>query len=239
MGTPTTFERQELKYRITYGQRKALNALMQDHMKADCFGRSTIHNIYYDTPDFHLIRHSLEKPIYKEKLRVRSYGPAKPEGTVYVELKKKYNGIVYKRRVAVTQSLSCQWLNQGRPPQQSSQIIREVDYFRKRFTPLTPAVLLTYEREAFFGRENPEFRMTFDDRILWRDEDISLCAGAYGAQLLLPGTQLLEVKSPFGMPLWLTRFFSENSIFKTSFSKYGAAYLQLQGKEEIGGILSA
>ncbi|MDD4843615.1 MAG: polyphosphate polymerase domain-containing protein [Anaerotignum sp.] len=226
MGTPTTFKRKEVKYFITYDQRAKLQALLEEHMSPDSFGRSTIMNIYYDTDNMELIRHSMEKPVYKEKLRVRSYGTANPETTVFVELKKKYKGIVYKRRVSMSQKDAKLWLEKNEIAPKDTQIIREIDYFTHAH-PLKPAVLLSYEREAFFGKEDPEFRMTFDDAILWRDYDICLCKGAYGKAILPPEMQLLEVKAALGMPMWLTRFFSENNIFKVSFSKYGSAYKEM------------
>ncbi len=230
MGTPTTFERKEVKYLITYRQREKLQVLMDTYMSPDSFGRSTIMNIYYDTDNKQLIRHSMEKPVYKEKLRVRSYGTANPESTVFVELKKKYKGIVYKRRVSMSQNNAKLWLEKNSLPPKDTQITREIEYFTHTH-PLKPAVLLSYEREAFFGKEDPEFRMTFDNNILWRDYDICLCKGAYGASLLPEGMQLLEVKAAMGMPLWLTKFFSENNIFKTSYSKYGNAYTAMIQKE--------
>lgn len=229
MGTPTTFKRKEVKYLLTYGQRAMLEDLMQTHMSPDSFGKSTIMNIYYDTDNKELIRHSMEKPVYKEKLRVRSYGTATPETTVFVELKKKYKGIVYKRRVSMSQQDAKLWLEQDELPPKDTQIIREIDYFTHTH-PLKPSVMLSYQREAFFGKEDSEFRMTFDDAILWRDFDICLCKGAYGKAILPNGMQLLEVKAAMGMPMWLTRFFSENNIFKTSYSKYGNAYTAMMQK---------
>lgn len=230
MGTPTTFERKEVKYLISYGQRAKLQDLMDIYMSPDSFGKSTIMNIYYDTDNKQLIRHSMEKPVYKEKLRVRSYGTANPESTVFVELKKKYKGIVYKRRVSMSQEDAKLWLEKNTSPQKNTQITREIDYFTQSHS-LNPAVLLSYNREAFFGKEDSEFRMTFDDNILWRDYDICLCKGAYGEELLPKGMQLLEVKAAMGMPLWLSKFFSENIIFKTSYSKYGNAYTAMIQKE--------
>lgn len=226
MGTPTTFQRKEVKYMITYRQRARLQRLMEEHMTPDSFGKSTIMNIYYDTENRQLIRHSMEKPIYKEKLRVRSYGTATPDSTVFVELKKKYKGIVYKRRVSMSQREAKLWLERGAQAPKDSQIVKEIDYF-KQIYPLEAAMFLSYQREAYFGKEDSDFRMTFDDAIFWRDYDICLCKGAYGRVLLPPHTQLLEVKAALGMPLWLADFFSENGIYKTSFSKYGNAYTAL------------
>ncbi|WP_313528645.1 polyphosphate polymerase domain-containing protein [Anaerotignum sp.] len=239
MSTPTTFERKEVKYFITYQQRAKLANLMELYMSPDSFGKSTIMNIYYDTDDKQFIRHSMEKPVYKEKLRVRSYGTATPDSTVFVELKKKYKGVVYKRRVSMSQSDAKLWLEKNTLPLKDSQIIREIDYFT-HYNAIKPSVLLSYQREAFFGKENSDFRMTFDESILWRDYDVCLCKGAYGSKLLPKGTQLLEVKAALGIPLWLTKFFSENNIFRTSYSKYGNAYVAMTQREsERGNKFSA
>lgn len=156
MGTPTTFERKEVKYLISYGQRAKLQDLMDIYMSPDSFGKSTIMNIYYDTDNKQLIRHSMEKPVYKEKLRVRSYGTANPESTVFVELKKKYKGIVYKRRVSMSQEEAKLWLEKNTSPQKNTQITREIDYFTQSHS-LNPAVLLSYNREAFFGKEDSKY----------------------------------------------------------------------------------
>lgn len=223
MSTPTIFERKEVKYFVTNRQRAMLQDLMDEHMCPDSFGRATIMNIYYDTEDKQLIRHSLEKPVYKEKLRVRSYGVAKPDTKVFVELKKKYNGIVYKRRVSMSQYHARLWLEENAAAPTQTQITQEIDYFSQCYS-LQPSVLLSYQREAYFGKEDSNFRLTFDHTILWRDYDISLCSGAYGNELLPQGVQLLEVKSTYGMPLWLSKFFSEHGIYSTSYSKYGSAY---------------
>ena len=239
MATPTTFERQELKYSITHTQRLLLEQLLRRYMQPDSFGRSTIHNVYYDTPDKRLIRRSLEKPVYKEKLRVRSYGTADMDSTVYVELKKKFRGVVYKRRTAMTEDAAKLWLDLNAPAPENTQIIREISHFKAVYYPLLPSVHLSYQREAFFGQEDGEFRMTFDDSIVWRNYDLSLTKGAYGQQLLAPGVQLLEVKAAYGIPLWLARFFSEQHIFKTTFSKYGSAYAALCQLQTNGGFLSA
>lgn len=84
------FERYEKKYFLTPAGQKALLQTIAPYIKMDFYGKYTICNLYYDTPDWRLIRASLEKPVYKEKLRVRSYGVPAPDGKVFAELKKKY-----------------------------------------------------------------------------------------------------------------------------------------------------
>ena len=231
MLNPYFFKRYELKYLITQKQKSILLNAMAAYMQEDAFGRSTICNVYYDTPDSLLIRRSLEKPVYKEKLRVRSYGTATPEKEVFVELKKKYKGVVYKRRVSVKQSRAEAYLDYHVPLPVQNQITEELDYFLAFYKELKPAVFLSYEREAFYGRDDEDLRITFDENILWRDEDISLCSRPYGTPILDKDMVLMEIKVANAMPLWLSGLLSEEGIYKTSFSKYGQAYLQKRDGE--------
>lgn len=218
------FERREVKYLISAEQRRDIMKLVEEYMKPDEFGRSAICSVYYDTPDMLLIRRSLDRPVYKEKLRVRSYGPVSGDKAVFVELKKKYNGVVYKRRVAMTAPEAEAYLAGETAAPQSSQIVSELDYFLKQYPGLAPAAYIAYDRQAFFGRDDPDFRITFDENIRWRDEDISLSADTAGEQLLAPGQSLMEIKIADAMPLWLAHELSALGVFKTSFSKYGGAY---------------
>ena len=218
------FERYEIKFLITSEQKRLIMDAMSGYMRPDEFGRSTICNIYYDTPDFRLIRHSLEKPVYKEKLRVRSYGTVTPGGRVFVELKKKYRGVVYKRRVSLPEREAAFYLASDLTGGLEGQIGDEIDYFRAFYKGLAPRVFISYDREAFFDREDESFRVTFDENILWRNGDLTLTSPAYGRVILPPDTSLMEVKTSGGIPLWMTSALSENGIFKTSFSKYGRAY---------------
>lgn len=235
MAYQNTFKRYELKYLITKEQKEMLQQVFQQYMKADEYGKSTICNIYFDTPDSLLIRRSLEKPVYKEKLRVRSYGTATGDSTVFVELKKKYKSVVYKRRVSVREHEAMDYLCKGKPLPIQNQITEEIDYACEFYKNLEPAVFLSYEREAFYGKYDRELRITFDENILWRDTDISLCAPTYGTPILQPGFSLMEIKIAGAMPLWLAELLSECRIYKTSFSKYGNAYLAMMQRNEYNG----
>lgn len=235
MSYQNTFKRYELKYLLTRKQKEIIQNAMEAYMMGDEYGKSTICNIYFDTPDSLLIRRSLEKPIYKEKLRVRSYGRAKESSTVFVELKKKYKSVVYKRRVNASQQEAMDYLCKGIPLSMQNQITEEIDYAMELYQNLQPAVYLSYEREAFYGKEDRELRITFDENILWRNEDISLCSEVYGTSILTSGMVLMEVKIAGAMPLWLSRLLSENQIYKTSFSKYGCAYQQMIQNQCNGG----
>ena len=227
-----TFKRYEIKYLLSPRQKKEFQKAMERYMVLDRYGRTTIQNIYYDTPNWQLIRTSLEKPVYKEKLRLRSYGVAKPDGTVFIEIKKKYAGVVYKRRTSATEAEAMAYLNNGiKIAGHEDQILREIDYFKNFYEGLKPAMVISYEREAFYGKEDPNLRMTIDENILWRDEDLTLRKEAYGTAVLKPGESLLEIKIAAAMPLWLTYELNRLEIRQTSFSKYGRAYEMKQNEE--------
>jgi hypothetical protein len=217
------FKRYELKYLLTSEQRRQIEEAMADHMVADVHGRSTILSLYFDTPDYLLVRRSMDKPLYKEKLRLRSYGVANPDTTVFVELKKKYDSVVYKRRIGMTEEDAKTYLL-SRQPVTDGQIVREIDYCLHHYEHLAPKVLLSYEREAFYASDDHDFRVTFDENILWRDYDVNLTSGVYGTPILEEGQSLMEIKTAGAIPLWLVKTLSANRIYKTSFSKYGTAY---------------
>ena len=224
MGCQMTFKRYELKFMLTQSQKQALLQVMEPYMALDQYGRTTIQNLYYDTDSFRLVRRSMERPEYKEKLRVRSYGTAREGGRVFVELKKKYDHVVYKRRLTLPEPDAMAWLAGDKSAAPDSQIGREIDYFCAFYRDLRPQVFLSYEREAYFERGGGDFRVTFDENILTRRTALSLKTSPWGTPLLPHGTVLMELKTPGGIPLWMTRFLTENHIYKTSFSKYGTAY---------------
>ena len=216
------FKRYEKKYPLTPAQYDAVRKGMEAYMKPDEYSRYTICNVYYDTADFQLIRTSLEKPVYKEKLRVRSYGVASDDGRVFVELKKKYDGVVYKRRVVMSAADAVAYLD-GREPGGDTQIHREIDWFMNCYRPV-PKVFVAYDREAYAGSENPDLRVTFDTNLRGRTERVDLRDGDDGRPILPDGQILMEIKIPGAAPLWLARLLSENRVFSASFSKYGAYY---------------
>ena len=224
MSCQNIFQRYELKYLVTNDQREIIMNEMSDKMKGDQYGKSTICNIYFDLPNYYLIRKSLEKPAYKEKLRVRSYGTANPHTPVFVELKKKYKDVVYKRRISLPEREAMYYLCSDGTGGLPGQIGREIDYFRGFYENLQPRVFLSYDREAFYAKDDDSFRVTFDENIQWRDYDLSLTKGAYGKPILQPNQSLMEIKVGSAMPLWMVSILTKNKIYKTSFSKYGRAY---------------
>lgn len=224
MAFQTVFKRYELKYMLTLEQKEKVIAAMSPYMKLDKYGRTIIRNIYYDTDTYLLIRRSIEKPAYKEKLRVRSYRRADRDSTVFVELKKKYKHVVYKRRISLPEAEAMDWISGQRHCHKDTQISAEVDYFLDYYKTLHPVVFLSYEREAYYANDGSDFRVTFDDTILCRQQDLSLESEVYGTPILPEGKVLMEIKCSGGIPLWMTHVLSEEHIYKTSFSKYGTAY---------------
>lgn len=222
----STFQRFEVKYLLTPTQLHAIMPTLGEHFRMDEYGRHTINNIFYDTEHMDIIRESISKPPYKEKLRLRSYGTPVPEtGQVFLEIKKKYDGIVYKRRIAITVREAEDFLARGiAPPHADPQITHEIAYFLKVHGSPVPRTFIAYDREAYADIDNPELRITLDRNLRWRDTELDLCAGSHG-QLLIPEEMtLMEIKIPGTTPLWLAHLLSENGVFSTSFSKIGACY---------------
>lgn len=224
MAFQSVFKRYEIKYLLTSGQKERILQAMEGYMALDKYGRTTIRNIYFDTDSYRLIRRSIEKPAYKEKLRVRSYAQADPGSPVFVELKKKFDSVVYKRRLSMPEKQAMDWLRSGADGPEDSQIAREIRYFADYYRTLRPVVFLSYEREAYYCRDGGDFRVTFDDHILCRQKDLSLESKPGGTPILEEGKVLMEIKTSGGIPLWMTQVLTREHICKTSFSKYGTAY---------------
>lgn len=243
--TISTFKRYEQKFLLSEGQYQALMPVLMQHMLPDEYCRDgqdyTINNIYYDTDDFSIIRQSLSKPYYKEKLRLRSYSVLNsPNSKVFLELKKKIGGIVSKRRAVLKLNEAYNFLEHGiKPPNidyVDAQVLNEIAYFLKNHA-VKPAAYISYDRKALFGREDRDFRITFDHNIITRREDLSIEKGRFGNPLLAPGQYLMEVKVPGAFPVWLANLLSENQIYKTSYSKYGREYTQSLSDRRTGYAL--
>ena len=218
------FQRHEIKYMVTDSLRDAVIRDMSARMIPDPHGKSTVCNVYFDTPDYRLIRRSLEKPEYKEKIRIRSYGKCRPDDKIFMELKKKCRGVVYKRRISLTEA-ECESYLAGRAPLPvDSQIGREIDYFRSFYRGLAPKVYLCYDREAFYDREDDSFRVTFDRNIRYRETGLSLTSEPGGRLILPDGYSLMEIKTGGAIPLWFVEMITRYRLSKASFSKYGTAY---------------
>ncbi len=229
----TVFNRYEKKYLMTAPVYEELRKRLEPYMQVDLYGQTTICNIYYDTPDSLLIRRSNEGPVYKEKLRVRTYGVPKLDSRAFLEIKKKYKGLVNKRRVCMTLQEVYDYVEKGIRPKgdrsaSEEQILREIDFFLQRY-PLQRGINLTYDRIALFQIDDPSFRVTFDRNIQARRTEMGLENGAYGIKLLPDDYYLMETKILDATPLWFTKILSELSLYLTSFSKYGNIYRMEHG----------
>lgn len=234
--TKLTFKRYEKKYVLTPEKFCLIKERIGGYIEPDEFPQSTVCSVYYDGGDYHLIRHSIDKPVYKEKLRLRSYGVPAEGDTVFLELKKKFKGVVYKRRAPMPAGEAEAYLAGKASAPGSGQIINEIDWFLKENT-LSPKVLIACDRLSYRGREDRELRITFDENIRWRRSALSLTAGSHGELLMKDGGVLMEIKIPGAAPLWLARTLSELEIFPVSFSKYGTCYTENILREQVEGLV--
>ncbi len=228
------FNRYEHKYMLDRKTYEKVIEVMDQHMELDSHNENhkpyTIANIYYDTADDHLIRASLQKPKYKEKLRLRAYGVPKKDSKVFLEIKKKYNGIVNKRRTTLKLKEAYEFVSSGKKPNlkdyMNAQVLEEINYFLKVYD-LTPKLYLAYDRIAYFEKGNPDLRISFDTNIRSRRYDVRLEAGDYGELLLDGDVYLMEVKTSLAKPLWLVHMMTDLDIKRTSFSKYGTEFKEM------------
>lgn len=221
----SVFKRYEKKYLVTALQKERLLQVMADYMTPDEYGQSTICNIYFDTPDYRIIRASMEKPVFKEKLRLRAYGVPQHDSNVFVELKKKYKGVVYKRRVHMSYTDAMEYLiHRTRPENVNPQVLSEIDYFLSVYPGIRPSVSLFYDRTAYYGKTDRELRITFDENIRFRNKKLDLSLGSDGYLLTENGENVMEIKCLGAMPLWLTKELDEMEIYPASYSKYANAF---------------
>lgn len=233
--TQLSFQRYEKKYLMSAGQYEGLWQELSVRLRPDEYFSSTVCSLYYDTEDYRLIRHSIQKPVYKEKLRMRSYGVPDEDSEVFVELKKKFKGIVYKRRISLPADRAEEWLSGG-PAPEDSQISREIGWVLERYE-LSPKILISCDREAWVDKEEPELRFTFDKNIRYREDELSLLAGSHGRLLLDEGSVLMEIKMPGTSPLWLAELLSRHNVFPAGFSKYGKSYEQKLMEDYYSGVM--
>lgn len=246
----SVFKRYEKKYMLDNDRYRKVVDFLQDHMVFDkyCVNEQVygLLNVYYDTPENLLIGRSTDKPLYKEKLRLRSYFPPENDDSkVFFEIKKKYDGCVTKRRVVMRYGEAKELTATGKAPKLKDdsyinvQVAKEIEMMFRRYPGLAPSVFIAYDRIAMFGKEDSEFRVTFDRNIRTRHDHPTFEYGDGGDQILETGKTLMEIKIPNAMPLWMARFLSENQIFNTSFSKYGKEYeYRLKGKDALHSVQS-
>ena len=217
------FERVEKKYILTKAQKEQLMQLVSSHLVDDEYGPSTVCNIYFDNENNDLIRNSLDKPAYKEKVRLRSYNVPNKDTTTFLEIKKKYDGIVYKRRITETLGHIEGHIENGENLECNKQILNEIDYCFDYYK-LNPALFLAYDRVAYYDSQDKNFRITFDTNIVARDYDLELEKGVYGETYCDDNTYIMEVKCSGGLPFWFISALEEVKAYPASFSKYGKVY---------------
>lgn len=238
------FNRYENKFMMNTDTYEKVLRTLDEYMELDEYNKThdyyTIANIYYDTNDHHLIRKSLSKPKYKEKLRLRAYGVPSLDDKVYLEIKKKVLGLVNKRRTKLVLSEAYDFVSTGQKPElkkyMNRQVLNEIEYFLSVYD-LEPKLYLAYDRKAYFGRDNRDLRITFDTNIRTRREDLRLELGDHGEQLLDKDIWLMEVKAEKTIPIWLTRMLSEYKLYKKSFSKYGTEFKTMISKVKSSKIV--
>lgn len=235
--TVTVMRRYELKYIISKEQTEYLIEALKGHMEVDEYGKTSIASLYYDTPDYRLIRTSIEKPPFKEKIRLRSYGLANDEDKVFLEQKRKYEGIVYKRRVVTTIPAVKAFFSGEGEICADGQIAREISYFRDYYKNLVPACLIIYDRTAY-KEPHGNVRLTIDGNPRYRVQQLDLKTSMEGISLLKEGYNILEIKVLEAMPLWLVKILDEGNIRKGTFSKYGEAYKQQANKVLLERIIN-
>jgi hypothetical protein len=228
------FNRRETKFLVNKDVYESIQKELLKYMELDGYNKKhefyTISNIYFDTQDNYLIRNSLAKPKYKEKLRLRSYGVPGENEKVYLEIKKKVCGLVNKRRTTLRLNEAYDFVSTGVKPEikeyMNKQVINEIEYILKIYD-LAPRLYLAYDRKAMFGKENRDLRITFDTNIRTRREDLRLELGDHGESLLDGDKWLMEVKAEKSIPIWLSKLLSKHKIISTSFSKYGEEYRRM------------
>ncbi|QIK69521.1 polyphosphate polymerase domain-containing protein [Erysipelothrix sp. HDW6C] len=225
-----TFNRNEKKYVLTPSQRFAFEDAIRNHVHADTYGEHTICNIYFDNNDYESIEKSLDKPLYKEKLRLRSYNTPKADSPVYLEIKKKFSGVVYKRRIQLSLDEANAYLFHQTPPTYPCQTFQEIDWLRS-WMDLKPMTYIAYDRIAYAECGNESVRLTLDTNIRWRQTSINLEEGEWG-NAVDEGITVLEVKVGDAIPLWLSRILDQLHIYPNSYSKYGRCYTEIRKSEE-------
>ncbi|MDY6430497.1 MAG: polyphosphate polymerase domain-containing protein [Bacilli bacterium] len=206
----SVMKRYELKYCLNKEQVQYFLNEVSSYLKLDKYGLTSISSIYFDTPNYFLIRKSIEKPFFKEKIRLRSYGLAKIDSPVFLEIKRKNDKIVYKRRIMTSEEKAYSFLDSGVNFDQS-QISRELEGFREKYGELEPKILIIYDRMAFY-QENSDIRVTLDMNPRYRVNDLNLHSSFDGNPLLEEGEAILEIKVKHSIPLWLVEILNKGKI---------------------------
>ena len=217
------FNRIEQKYILSELEYQELFKRIESHLEKDIYFENKICNLYFDNLNNDFIVNSLEKPKFKEKIRLRSYSVPNIDDIVFLELKGKYDGVVFKRRLEIKLSDFYKYMESYEIKEQyDNQVMKEIDYLIKKYN-LRPKIFIGYDRLSYYDKDNINFRLTFDRNLRSRTDELALEMGDYGT-LFNKGQYIMEVKSLQSIPLWFTRILSEMRIYPDSFSKYGEIY---------------
>ena len=216
------FKRIEKKYVLDEKQLKKLFFKIKPYIMKDKYYQSTINNIYFDTNSNDLIINSIDKPLFKEKIRVRSYGIPNEYDNVFLEIKTKNNGVVGKRRIAISLNEFNDFL-ENHNYDKNNQIMKEIVYHFEYYK-LVPKRFIAYDRKSFVGINNKNLRITVDANLRSREDNLCFEAGSSGCKYFDKPHYIVEIKTPNSIPLWLAKILSELKIYPMSFSKYGSIY---------------
>ncbi|MDO4198005.1 MAG: polyphosphate polymerase domain-containing protein [Erysipelotrichaceae bacterium] len=225
-----TFERTETKYLISREQLKEILNLTNDYLQTDRFFKGNLMSIYYDTDSYQMIRCSIEKPEYKEKIRIRSYDDVEDNDSVYVEYKKKYNGIVYKRRTTVGYKDAMENLYDA--SFEDRQVAKEIKRGLIFYKDVKPKIFISTRRYSYRGKEDENLRITFDLDMKYRTDN--LCLKRSDKDKTISDGIVMEIKTVNPYPLWLVKVLNETKAYPQSFSKVGEAYIR---ELKNGGII--
>lgn len=222
-----TFKRIEKKYLLNEEQLNNLFNKINNYLEKDKYYKSTIENLYFDTLNNDLIIKSIEKPLFKEKVRLRSYNTPTNDDYVFLEIKNKYKGVVGKRRIKLTLKEYYNFINNN-IYDKKNQIAKEIDYHIKHYN-LYPKIFIAYDRLSFKAKEDNNLRITIDSNLRYRYNNLELEKGSDGKKYFDNPHYIMEIKTLGSLPLWLTRILSELKIYPKSFSKYGNIYKKESG----------
>ena len=202
-------------------------------MTRDEYGLHTINSLYYDTVNYDLISLARRKPNYREKLRIRCYGTDYVNAPYFLEIKKKVNKVIYKRRVDMNFYQVNDFINHGLLPINNSfsDELTLMEVKRILDNNVFPSVMVIYDRIALFDNLDPNFRVTFDFNMRWRKDRLNFLHDDSGSIIAPEVDVIMEVKILKSYPLWFSQLLSELKIFPQSFSKFGEVYKRYILKE--------
>lgn len=236
------FDRIEKKYLINKEQKKNLLKVIKDHMDQDGYFKSEVYNLYFDTDNYDLIIQSIDQPIFKEKLRARSYsGYDRVFLEIKTKIRKKRSNPGFKRRVMITKkdfeelitkkATLVELASRSIETEDDLQIAKEVDYLINTFD-LKPKILVMYHRESYQGED--KLRITFDEKLRYRDKNLSLSKSKSDKIYFEDGRNIImEIKAQGVLPLWLVKAMSANKTYPEQFSKVGKIFDKIRKEQNV------